>query len=180
VVLLLSTSMFFFTTYGDDLIGSVHSEVEGLFSTRVMADIFSSFGLKFTGAFKTEPVEEYVKFDECSFLKRGFVLHPRRGRASRGQYLAPLAVASIEEIVQWKPKGFVSPKIDLDLAGDMVRISYTRGPDYYEDLGQRVVSFWRDRGYHFVLESWDTVDVRVFEYGQRIMKVESGMICAFD
>jgi hypothetical protein len=66
------------TTYGDDMIGSVHEDYRG-FNFISYKEFLAKFGMKITLPSKSDDVVEYLPFDEADFLKRSSCYIPEIG-----------------------------------------------------------------------------------------------------
>lgn len=84
-------------TYGDDLLGSVSSSVAPYFNNVIYAEFcMKHYGMKYTSATKGEVLEPFVKKENMTFLKRGFVW-----REDLQHWVAPLDKSSIMKSLLW-------------------------------------------------------------------------------
>lgn len=86
-------------TLGDDVIMALGALFDDI-TTKDFAEILRPYNIDITNGDKTDPVENpkgLRGLDEVTFLKRSF-------RLEGGRYVAPLAMASICKMIQWKNK----------------------------------------------------------------------------
>ena len=96
--------------YGDDVIVGVEPPARAFFNNNKYQEFCTCvYGLEYTSALKTSEMEDFLTWDQCSFLKRNFVF-----RADLDQWVAPLDKASImKSIVYYLPSKSVSKEDQL-------------------------------------------------------------------
>jgi hypothetical protein len=96
--------------YGDDVIVGVSQRARAFFNNNKYQEFCASvYGLEYTSALKTSVMEDFLTWDQCSFLKRNFVF-----REDLDQWVAPLDLASImKSIVYYLPSKSVSKEEQL-------------------------------------------------------------------
>ncbi|APG76829.1 hypothetical protein 1 [Beihai picorna-like virus 100] len=83
-----------YKSYGDDNLASV-SCMADWFNMKSFAEVCSSFGISYTTATKGEVDQDYISWDDASYLKRKFV------KESNTWCWAPLEMESITEMMMW-------------------------------------------------------------------------------
>lgn len=86
--------------YGDDNIIGVSSEVKDWFNQATLTEGFAEIGMTYTNEDKTTGGAETRPLEQVSYLKRNFRWEPKVGR-----YVAPLAMESILETMNWVRTG---------------------------------------------------------------------------
>jgi len=82
--------------YGDDMLAAVKPEYIEYFNNNTYQEqCMRLFNMKFTSASKSDSLEPYMRWDECSFLKRTFWTHPE------GEITAKLNCDSIAKSLMW-------------------------------------------------------------------------------
>lgn len=96
--------------YGDDVVVGVSPRARAFFNNNKYQEFCASvYGLEYTSALKTSVMEDFLTWDQCSFLKRNFVF-----REDLDQWVAPLDLASImKSIVYYLPSKSVSKEEQL-------------------------------------------------------------------
>lgn len=89
--------------YGDDGIFSVSDEFVKVFNGVVINLILKEHGIGVTDASKSQKIQPTVPFEECTFLKRKFIVHP----LCEHMYAAEMEWLSIEECVKWIHKSSI-------------------------------------------------------------------------
>lgn len=157
--------LFFFEKFvklfhnGDDLIISVKSEILPWFNNSTLIEFFAEYGLKMTDALKQGVVRDSCALLDATYLKRGFLPHPKRDH----QYLAPLEKASITDTANWIWR-CVNPELASLVNSEMsLRLAYTQGPKYYASIYQTLKRKWRQHGHRFEAPGWDIIDENVWD-----------------
>ncbi|AVK59473.1 polyprotein [Nephila clavipes virus 1] len=157
-------------SYGDDLIVSISEIIKDLFNAQFLCLFFKKYNLKFTNADKSDEIVPYVNLSKADFLKRGFLVHPKRKMPLA--ILAPLKEESIVDTINWVNKdsfGLSNPQcqnfedMSIQVCEDALRNAFGRGPEYYENFRQKLREFWQRHNVNFVSSDWDTLDVRCFD-----------------
>lgn len=144
---------------GDDLIIAVKPEAIEWFNNRTLIEGFAKFDIKMTDALKSGNVREYCSIEEATYLKRGFLKHPSRS----GQWLAPLEESSITDTANWVWRSINHRDASLVNSEMSARLAYTRGPQYYNSIVERLVACWAGLGVEFRAPSWKSLDSHVWD-----------------
>jgi len=64
--------------FGDDFVASVSDFASAFYNFKVVADVMNQMKIGMTPGNKTAEAREFVPFDEITFLKRSFRIHPGR------------------------------------------------------------------------------------------------------
>jgi len=83
-------------SYGDDNCVNISDEVIKLFNQLTIADGYTTMGMTYTDEEKSGEMIPFRSLDEISYLKRRFVWNE-----SEHQYLAPLDLGVVLEMVNW-------------------------------------------------------------------------------
>lgn len=83
-----------YKSYGDDNLASV-SAMAPWFNMKTFAEVCARFGVTYTTASKGDIDQDYISWDDASFLKRRFV------KESNTWCWAPLEMESITEMMMW-------------------------------------------------------------------------------
>lgn len=146
-------------TNGDDLIMAVKEEIIEWFNNETLIEAFAQFNIKMTDALKSGKVRRYCSIEEATYLKRSFKPHPTR----EGQWLAPLEDSSVKDTANWIWRCVNERLASLVNSEQCVRLAYSNGPEYYNDVAEKVKRAWRRLGVEFNYPSWEAIDVHVWE-----------------
>jgi len=133
--------------YGDDLLINVSEGASSFFNAISYTKVMESLGIGFTSEKKTPHEREFYTLDECTFLKRGFVFHPRLGRM-----VGPLDVETITTTLSW-----VSDPTRMSELVDQKVMMFQREAflhiNYHELLNQVVSKYEEVHGFSPILLS---------------------------
>jgi hypothetical protein len=105
-------------TLGDDVIMGLGPIFDAI-TTRDFAEILAPFNIAITNGDKTDPVTNpkgLRSLKDVTFLKRAFVLID-------GRYVAPLAMASICKMIQWKSRSVSDDEYALIVQNALLELS---------------------------------------------------------
>nr|QHA33690.1 polyprotein [Sabaleta virus] len=144
---------------GDDLIISVKEEIIDWFNNRTLIEFFREYNLEMTDALKSGKVREYCSLEEATYLKRGFLKHPLR----EGEWLAPLEESSITDTANWIWKSIDTQKASLVNSEMSCRLAYTRGPEFYTEICEKIRLRWLEEDIYFKYPPWTLLDRHVWD-----------------
>lgn len=101
-------------TYGDDNIFNVSDEASSFFNLDTLVVCMTKFNQVYTDEDKGTVFVPFKKLEQCTFLKRGFRFDQRVRR-----YVAPLALASILDMLNWymeSPERLNTQKTNVTIA----------------------------------------------------------------
>lgn len=135
--------------YGDDKLTAVKDDVASWYNGRSFSEVAREMGLDFTPADKGEWTYETRAIFDCSFLKRGFYIHPKIGRV-----VAPLDRVSMEGTLNFVSDGFRNDELSSIKVLNFQREAYLHFADYEEAM-QRVGDYADAKGVVVKLLSQD-------------------------
>jgi len=150
-------------TYGDDLVARTHSAFYPIFNNVTIKKFMDLIGLEFTDALKRPTMVETDAFENVSFLKRTFHLHPNR----YDTLLAALDLGTIRDMICYvRGKGENEQK-SVVIAKDAVRFLHGHGQTTFDEMRSKIVSACADsdsdvlRSAEFM--TWPQVDAQIFD-----------------
>lgn len=146
-------------TNGDDLIAAVKDEIIEWFNNETIIEFFALYRIKMTDALKSGKVRPYCSLEEATYLKRGFMKHPKR----RGQWLAPLEQSSITDTANWVWRSVDKRGASLVNSEMCCRLAYTKGPEFYEQVCKTIATRWNQEGVNFIYPPWKLLDNHVWD-----------------
>lgn len=146
-------------TYGDDLIMAVDDEIKDLFNGVTIKNFLATYGIAATDALKTGEDVPYTNILEASFLKSGFIQHPKL----KGEWLAPLDQVSVEEVPKW-----IRSCENLDEATEQnceagLRESFGHGKDYFESQRIKINNALAKANLKPIFLTWEELDYNFFK-----------------
>lgn len=136
-------------TYGDDVLAAIKKEFIKYMNNIVYANFCRThYGMKFTPALKGAVMQEFLPWNEVSFLKRNFVIRD-------GKFIAPLFVDSIVKSLEWY--------IPSSYESEEVQILSTVSSAFYElrlHLSKREFNSLRDKAIVFLREQYPQLEHR--------------------
>ncbi|APG78875.1 hypothetical protein [Beihai mantis shrimp virus 3] len=126
-------------SYGDDNLLSIHDSIKHKFNQVTMTREFAKLGMTYTNETKTGEIVPTRPLHECNFLKRGF-------RKDCGVWLAPLAIETITEMVQWLRKSadvVGDTKVNVETA--LMELSL-HTPYYWERYSTLIMNACKEQG----------------------------------
>ncbi|UUT43405.1 polyprotein [Picornaviridae sp.] len=151
-------------TYGDDLVARTHSSLYPIFNNVTIKSFMDLIGLEFTDALKRPTMVETDAFEDVSFLKRTFKLHPKRYDC----LLAALDMGTIRDMICYvRGRGEIEQK-SVVIAKDAVRFSHGHGPVVFNEVRNKVISYCSNSESTILnnstdFMSWDQYDVQIFD-----------------
>lgn len=120
--------------YGDDHIIAFSPSYVKRFTPRQFAQALTDMGQKYTAEDKTEQGDVYRKLTDVTFLKRSFVLCPITSK-----WMAPLALASINEMVNWVTTKVARDQATYDNCNDAIMELYFHDKSTFNEYAPRIV-----------------------------------------
>jgi hypothetical protein len=127
-------------TYGDDAVTSVSDRASGFFNQITVAQAMSDLGQTYTDSDKKTPRTAFRKFEDLSFLKRGF-----RYDRGVGEWVAPLSLKTITEMPYWTKSGPGSDAITRSNANEALIELSLHGEKLFDEWSQKIVEACKQR-----------------------------------
>nr|UDL13968.1 MAG: polyprotein [Xiangshan picorna-like virus 2] len=147
--------------YGDDVDVNISDEISDVFNMETLCEYFGKHNIKFTDADKSDNIVKWRDLQSVTFLKRGFIPHPRRPC----EFLAPLDKKSVEGAANWVRKGTPKGEATVVNANQCLELAFGWGPAYYSEVRESLRTALRKAGLRAVFPTWDEVDERCFGSG---------------
>lgn len=145
--------------YGDDLIMSVKEEYIGRFNGVTITQFFAEYGISATSADKATKIEPYKSLADSTFLKSGFVPHPKW----KGEWLSPLEELSITETPRWifeSPNHEQATLVNCEAA---IRNAYGHGPEFFNKFKNKINEALAEKDLPGIQINWEDIDCNFFE-----------------
>ncbi|WAB51680.1 polyprotein [iflavirus 1] len=142
-------------TYGDDIVMSVSDDIKEWFNTYTLHNSFKNNYIAFTDASKSGIPQPFIPFNEVTFLKCYFILHPNLNK-----YLPGLEKYSIEDCCNWVTRvgsRLENTRINCECA---LRLAYGWGPDYYNYVYNKILLAFSKINENFSYYSWKELDYK--------------------
>lgn len=139
------TSLFY---YGDDIIGNVSEEIKSFFNPISFSEVMKPLGLDFTPAEKDTQwtsTNQFKDITECTFLKRGFYLHPKIK-----SIVAPLDIRSMEGTMNFVTDKFRSKELVISKFYNFQRECFLHPPSVYESNMKKLLQKCEERNIRVV------------------------------
>jgi hypothetical protein len=133
----------FDAVYGDDKLTAVKPKVATWFNGKTFSQVATTMGLRFTPADKGDWTYTTRSLFECSFLKRGFKVHPLLRRV-----VAPLELLSMKSTLNYVSDNFRNDELTVVKLQNFQREAFLHYEDYLI-LMERVFSFCQERDIFF-------------------------------
>nr|QKN88963.1 MAG: polyprotein [Picornavirales sp.] len=140
--------------YGDDGIFSVTDDFCEVFNAKSMSLVLEAHKICATDASKNTDFKPYGLLEDMTFLKRGFVPHPKH----RGEWLAPITLVSVEECARWIRRGQPSDQMTIENCKASLLLAYGNGPKYYEVWRQRLNEYLSLEELPKLYITWENID----------------------
>jgi hypothetical protein len=140
--------------YGDDNINACHDAILKIFNRVTVSNYLKQYGITYTDASKTGNLKPYDPIDNLTFLKRGFIPHPKEPSLM----LAPIDVNSINELCNWVTHS-EDPRSQLQMnLYDALRFAHSYGNKYYTSLKDILRTSLKEIDYNISLPSYTEFD----------------------
>jgi len=140
--------------YGDDNIFAVAEEASDFFNQVTFSNILGRYGITYTRADKSETTIEVEPLENLSFLKRGFVPHPKRPHV----ILAPIEKATIYRMIDWVRKSRDPELMIQQNVNDALDFAYHWNVDFYDRFKSEVNTACRKAGVRTNSTTWKDHD----------------------
>lgn len=140
--------------YGDDNIFAVSDEAREFFNQITFSNVLARHGITYTRADKTETTVEVEPLENLSFLKRGFVPHPRRPNI----ILAPIEKATIYRMIDWVRKSKDPELMIQQNVNDALDFAYHWNVEFYDRFKSEVNTACRKAGVRTNSTTWKDHD----------------------
>jgi hypothetical protein len=128
--------------YGDDNVVAVHPKALEFYNHTSVSEEFQRIGINYTMADKGAASIPWQPIRELSFLKRGFVSHPRFPKC----IMAPIERDTIHEKLNWIRKCPDPIEAIRSNAIDALREAYFVGESYFQNLKKGINTAFQESG----------------------------------
>jgi hypothetical protein len=146
------------TVYGDDLMCTVHTQYLALFNATTITSFFAKYGIVALNATKEETIKPYGPLSEASFLKSGFIPHPKWA----GEWLSPLDWDSVIDMTQWIWETADYKEATRLNAYASLLSAYSHGPEKFETHRAQVNSALRYVRVDPIILRWEDLDTNFY------------------
>jgi transcriptional regulator of met regulon len=152
-------------TLGDDILASVKQAVSNIFNNNTYQKFCEEeYGIEYTSASKSSTMGDFLKIEECTFLKRTFNYSEKYGR-----WIAPIDLSSIyKSLVTFIPSKFitVAERMQSALCSAAYELFFHLNEDEHkkvcDELAKTFSDSYLEEGDRFELPSHAEIEERVF------------------